>query len=201
MKKISEKSKERIAMLQTVVLGFLFAFLLIGIPTAYSAYKNSHIGDDATSTSNGTKSTDNPTSSPNQPANNKASSPTNNGKKRTFNPGGCTKTTIPFQTEYVNNSGMYVGETKEALKGVDGWISKCTAASWSDETPQKINDITNPPMNRVIYVGTKTPTTTPPSGYTYAEALNRSESNCRAVGANGSAWQQCVNAYMHQYGY
>lgn len=64
----------------------------------------------------------------------------------------CTKTTIPYKTEYVEVSYLYEGETEVGFEGYNGYIEKCTASS----TGYKPSDYRLEPINRTVYVGTKT---------------------------------------------
>lgn len=104
----------------------------------------------------------------------------------------CTKTVIPYETEYIEVDYLYVGETQE-YSGWDGYKETCTA----DSTGYKPADYTSPPYNKKVYVGTKQKQSSgSQTTMTYQQAYN----NCSAQGVpgNSSAMQQCVNAYLSQ---
>lgn len=75
----------------------------------------------------------------------------------------CTRTTIPFETVYVDASYLYVGES-QGYGGWDGYKETCTA----DSTGYKPADYTSQPYNRTVYRGTKPKPSntapTPPTG-------------------------------------
>jgi hypothetical protein len=61
----------------------------------------------------------------------------------------------------------------------------------------------SPPPVNISPVTPPPPTTPPPPStpqYTYSQALSISQSNCAAYNGS-SAYQQCINAYMHKFGY
>lgn len=97
----------------------------------------------------------------------------------------CTKTTIPYTTEYVNDPSMYEGSTYESGMGWDGYKETCT----TDSNGYKPADYTSPPYNKKIYIGTKPkPVPTPqPKNY----------SICNQFLGSG-AYQACIDAINSQ---
>lgn len=120
----------------------------------------------------------------------------------------CTKATIPYKTTYKYVSYLSAGET-QSYGGVDGWTQSCTA----DSTGYKPADITDPPYNKTVYIGTgKAPSSTYSSSssysprYSQAEATRLAQQNCNAIlgvhgAADSSAMQPCIEAELHQFGY
>jgi hypothetical protein len=98
----------------------------------------------------------------------------------------CTKTTISYKTEYINDPGMYEGSTYESM-GWDGYRETCTA----DSTGYKPADYTSPPYNRKIYVGTK------PKPTYYTSPQPKDYSRCNVALGTGS-YQTCIDAINRQ---
>lgn len=63
----------------------------------------------------------------------------------------CTKTLIPYQTNYVDDPYLDVGQTT-SYGGYDGSTETCTA----DSTGYKPPDLTIPPLDKTVNVGTRT---------------------------------------------
>jgi len=73
-------------------------------------------------------------------------------------PVACSKTVIPFTTETIEVSYLYVGETQVGWPGTDGYTETCTPDSNGYAPPP----FTIQPISRTVYVGTKPkPDTTP----------------------------------------
>lgn len=77
-------------------------------------------------------------------------SPTTNYTPEPYVASVCTKTVIPYETEYIDVDYLYVGETQE-YSGWDGYKETCTA----DSTGYKPSDYTSQPYNKKVYRGTK----------------------------------------------
>lgn len=134
-------------------------------------------------------------------ANNQQSTSQYNPGKYTS--GSCTKTVIPQSTVYENASWMYVGETK-TYPGIDGWKHTCTPSS----DGYKPEDIVYQGLPTTIYRGTKPKpeaTPTPTNTFSYSQALSTAKGQCspiaQASGTGSSAYQQCINSVLAQYGY
>lgn len=97
----------------------------------------------------------------------------------------CSKTVIPYQTEYINDPDMYVGTTFESGMGWDGYKETCTA----DSNGYKPTDYTSPPYNKKIYIGTKPKPATTPSTPNY--------SVCNQFVGTG-AYEACIRAINSQ---
>jgi len=117
---------------------------------------------------------------------------------RPYIPFYCTTNIIPYKTIYKNVSYLNVGQTTEA-SGLNGSIETCTA----DSTGYKPPDINNQPLDKTVYVGIgpvtytqSTPTYTYSQAYAYQIALN----NCAQYG-DTSAYQLCLPAVLHEYGF
>lgn len=113
----------------------------------------------------------------------------------------CHDESIPFTTVYKDAIWLPVGETEVRFdKGRDGKVKVCVRSDG-----YTTREITAPPSERIVYVGTKveTPAEDPTSSYTYDEALSRSKETCRKEGhyADSTDMTQCVNREMDKYGY
>jgi len=113
------------------------------------------------------------------------SSPSFTPQQKPYVASVCTKTTIPYTTEYVNDPNMYEGSTYESGMGWDGYKETCTA----DSTGYKPADYTSPPYNKKIYVGTK-----PKPNYS---SQPKDYSRCNQFLGTG-AYQACVDAINRQ---
>lgn len=116
----------------------------------------------------------------------KQSSPSFTPQQKPYIASVCTKTTIPYTTEYVNDPNMYEGSTYEGGMGWDGYKETCTA----DSTGYKPADYTSPPYNKKIYVGTK-----PKPNYSSSQP--KDYSRCNQFLGTG-AYQACVDAINRQ---
>jgi hypothetical protein len=128
-----------------------------------------------------------------------------NNNSSNYIPPICTKTAIPYSTSYQNASYMNVGQTFSS-GGTNGWKETCTA----DSDGFKPTDITIPPVNQIIYVGTRQPatlpppTTTPPPNYVardkcvsdynsaMAQISNAGAGDSSAVAVVQNAYSQCL---------
>lgn len=108
---------------------------------------------------------------------------------KTYTPGVCTETPIPYQTEYMNDALMNKGETRKFLTGVNGYTKTCTA----DSNGKVIPSYTSPPTNEVLWIGTKESS---PS-YPPATQPTRNYSQCNQFYDTGS-YQACIDAVNRQ---
>lgn len=121
-----------------------------------------------------------------QVASQQQSTPTFTPQNKPYVASVCTKTTLPYKTEYVNDPEMYEGSTYDSGLGWDGYKETCTA----DSTGYKPPDYTSPPYNRKIYVGTKPKPN-------YGSSQPKDYSRCNQFLGTG-AYQACIDAINSQ---
>lgn len=180
----------------TATLGIVIAGLIVAAPFAYSSIKGSN-GFDAYM-----NSTSNEKTEVQQGGSGKQGSPSpqtqspgtlNTGNKSSaYKASVCTKTVLPYTTEYRDSATMAVGQTQVLFSGKNGYKNTCTP----DSNGYKPQDSTLPPIPAVVWVGTKTTTTVTNPPRTYEQAANYCATH--GVPGNSSAWQQCINAYLSQ---
>ena len=138
------------------------------------------------------QSTQVPTTPPNHSANTNSSRTSNTVKP--YIVGVCTKTLIPYDTEYENTPSLPVGQTKIIYPGINGYTTSCTNNSDGTNDTHFFDPVPSAP--RVVEVGTASQNPAPSNGVSYQEA----QSSCSALLANGggtasSAYSQCLHAY------
>lgn len=75
-----------------------------------------------------------------------------NSTRPTYVPANCTIVDVPYQTNYMDVSWLYIGETQNGFGGVNGWKYICSNSSLN---------YTISAIDKTIYRGTKQRTTTP----------------------------------------
>ncbi|MEI7522258.1 MAG: hypothetical protein WCJ86_02180 [Candidatus Saccharibacteria bacterium] len=105
-------------------------------------------------------------------------------------PFSCIKTPIPYETEYVNTIGLYVGETT-SIGGYDGYKSTCTLGS----TNYKPDDYTIEPIIKTVYIGTAVKPTSGSSASELEAARQQRIANCiqymKRLSGGSNAYLQC----------
>jgi len=100
-----------------------------------------------------------------------------------YTPSVCSKTDIvPYGIDYVDASWLYVGEEEEVERSAgpsDGYSYTCTPSSFGI----RVGEYTVPPINRLIYAGTKGNTTS--SGQTTNPCLP-------FINVSAYAYTQCM---------
>ena len=174
------------------VFFLLLLFVATGLPSKItrSVHDSKPTNKASTISSNAQKATidkKTPAAAPptptNQPSYNNPNSSTN--YKSDYIAPVCTRTVLPYSTSYQDVSYMDVGQTS-SLGGTDGWTRTCTA----DSLGWKPTDITYPPYDKVVYVGTRQPATapTPTPTPTYSPSQNYAAKNtCDAQYAQAMA--------------
>lgn len=118
---------------------------------------------------------------------------------KSYVPGVCSNTPIPYATSLM--TATYLGDNQtKVIGGTDGYTKTCTADSNGSVLPS----YTIAPIGKIIYIGTggidiNTPplTTQPP-----ADELDRIKSSCsKQLAVNGSqdAYQFCVNLFVRYF--
>jgi len=126
----------------------------------------------------------------------------------------CTEIAIPYETDYHDDSSMYIGDTRVAITGTNGVRKDCTKTydgkDWAQYYGLTYKDVRDEvwPRTALVYKGTKPIATTPTTPtYTYEQALQiaRNTGTCmqiaQASGTGSSAYQQCLSLVMKDYGY
>lgn len=119
----------------------------------------------------------------------------------------CSQRSIPYVTNTQYEASLTKGQSYN-FGGYNGTEYYCT-----NKAGVKRITATIPPIDKITHIGTGEPYTyTPPASttpttpitpqYTYAQAYSLAQSNCSVLGTgNSSAWQQCIDAYLHKFGY
>jgi len=181
----------------TIVVSIFSISLIIGGGVLYSHSKE-HTSNQLTKPNSssltstlGSTTTKSPVTTPASQTNSQQS----NSTRKPYSAPVCTDTPIPYKTIYLSDPNRNVGDTYTS-PGRDGYVKHCTPDSNGIWLP----DWTVQPFNATIYVGAK-PVSQPATPlYTQAQALSIAQNNC-APYSNTSAYQPCVSAYLHQFGY
>lgn len=179
-----------------VFCGVLILYTGLGFGAYTIVSRQNESGSTSGSQTNATADKNDSTNTDSTPANNQGSSQSSGSQtgspesKPKATGSTCTRTTIPFNTEYQDSYSLFVGESKVLYQGKNGYVDKCTP----DSGGRPVSDTTVPPVTKVVLVGTKPQSSSPPpsQGISYEQA----QSNCLAQGTSGtSAYEQCMDAY------